>query len=119
MVCLLVCWFKVVELELCGVLVFGLGMVLCVVVKVLYDVGILVLFVDDDWDGICLVCMDGLLIFFGNLVLNYVECYFDFIGIGCLLVMFIYCECNLLVCLYYCEEFGCGRVYWLCNLGLE
>lgn len=57
--------------------------------------------------------MDNLFIYFGNFILQYVEVYFDLVGIGYLLGVFLVGELNILVVMCFCYEFGYCQLFGL------
>jgi hypothetical protein len=75
-----------------------------------------VVLADDDWDGIRLARMDGLITFFGNPASPHAERHLDLTGIGRLLAVSTHRERNSLACVHYRQEFGRDKVYRLRNL---
>ncbi|OOG56970.1 sodium:proton antiporter [Rhodanobacter sp. B05] len=109
-------WLKVAEPEPRGLLVFGSDEVARAIGKVLSEAGFRVVLADDDWDGIRLARMDGLITFFGNPASPHAERHLDLTGIGRLLAVSTHRERNSLACVHYRQEFGRDKVYRLRNL---
>lgn len=113
MVGFLVCCLRVVELELCGVLVVGANIVARAIAKALLGAGFRVVLADASWDNSAQARLDGLEAYYGDPMSEQADRRLDLVGIGRLMALTPRHEVNTLAALRYGGEFGRNAVFRL------
>ncbi|RMH40060.1 MAG: sodium:proton antiporter [Gammaproteobacteria bacterium] len=111
-------WLGLSQAGAQGVFIFGANKVSIEIAKALEKQGVDVLIADDSWAGIQEARMQGLRIYYGNILSEHADLYLDLTGMTRMFLMGRRPELNTLIYTRYRPEFGSRHIYAL-NLSIS
>ncbi len=112
-------WLGVAEAEPQGFLLMGAHPFSRLLGRMLQEEGFLVRLVDTNWDNVQEARIQGLDVYYGNILSELAENDLDLTGLGRLLALTSNDEANALACMHLLDEFGSSEVYQLTPHSLE